>query len=262
MNELAHREKGSRTTRLGLFATVVVLHAASVYALSRPPLIGTPAAAAQFAEFTLDFSMETVADSVDATSRPAEDGRSETDALASPDPLPDPEPDTTTYRSPERVAKPDDNTSVNTSVTTSVSTSVNTSAKKAAAPLSGSRPQESAQPHAKPAPAESSAMSAATSGQSIRHVSRLDYAGRAPQPVYPSVARRQGLEGRVVLRVTIDRAGQVSDVAVMQSSGSGALDEAAITAIRQTAFKPYRENGMAKPAAADVPFHFLLRKSP
>ena len=258
MNELAHREKGSRTTRLGLFATVVVLHAASVYGLSRPPLIGTPAAAAQFAEFTLDFSVETVVDSVDSTSHPTEGGRSETDALAGPDPLPDPEPDTATYRSPDRVVKPDDITSLNTSV----NTSVNTSAKKAAAPLSGSRPQERDQPHARPAPAESSAMSAATSGQSIRQVSRLDYAGRAPQPVYPSVARRQGLEGRVVLRVTIDRAGQVSDVAVMQSSGSGALDQAAITAIRQTAFKPYRENGMAKPAAADIPFHFLLRKSP
>jgi len=246
---------------VGWFATVVVLHAASVYALSRPHLISAPAAAAQYAELTLDFSMETVAERVDSTSHPAESGRSETVALPGPDPLPDSEPDMIMQRLPERVPKPEHKTSDNTSVNKPVNKPVNTSAKKTAASLPGSRQQESAQPHANPAPAESRTLSAAKTGQSIMRVSRLDYAGRAPQPVYPSVARRQGLEGRVVLRVTIDRAGQVSDVAVMQSSGSGALDQAAITAIRQTAFKPYRENGIAKPAAADIPFHFLLRKS-
>jgi len=49
---------------------------------------------------------------------------------------------------------------------------------------------------------------------------------------YPEAARRDGVEGRVTLRFTMDRAGMVTDVALVRGSGSTVLDEAAIALLR------------------------------
>ena len=55
----------------------------------------------------------------------------------------------------------------------------------------------------------------------------------AGQHFYPGVARRLGLEGRVLVALTIDARGDVVALAVHRSSGHRALDEAAITALRR-----------------------------
>ncbi len=49
---------------------------------------------------------------------------------------------------------------------------------------------------------------------------------------YPDEARRDGTEGRAVVRFTIDRSGLVTAVALVSSSGSALLDEAAQTLLR------------------------------
>ena len=49
---------------------------------------------------------------------------------------------------------------------------------------------------------------------------------------YPNAARRDGAEGRVVVRFTIDSAGLVTAVVVVGSSGSAVLDEAAQALLR------------------------------
>ena len=49
---------------------------------------------------------------------------------------------------------------------------------------------------------------------------------------YPDAARRDGTEGRVVVRFTIDGAGLVTGVALVGSSGSTVLDEAALALLR------------------------------
>ena len=49
---------------------------------------------------------------------------------------------------------------------------------------------------------------------------------------YPDAARRDGVEGRVVVRFTIDSAGLVTGVALVGSSGSAVLDEAAQALLR------------------------------
>jgi protein TonB len=49
---------------------------------------------------------------------------------------------------------------------------------------------------------------------------------------YPEEARRRGEEGRVVVRFTVDRSGQVIETAIVGSSGSEQLDAAAITLLR------------------------------
>ncbi len=60
---------------------------------------------------------------------------------------------------------------------------------------------------------------------------------RAVSPVYPAQAKREGIEGVVVVAVTIDAAGHVESVTVLRGLGYG-LDESATRAVRETAWAP------------------------
>lgn len=91
-----------------------------------------------------------------------------------------------------------------------------------------------------------------------RLISKVDYLGKRPNPVYPRASERRGEKGRVVVRVLISPQGTVADVSVRSSSGYSRLDEAALTAARTARFKPYMENGIAYQAMADIPFDFVL----
>jgi iron complex outermembrane recepter protein len=73
--------------------------------------------------------------------------------------------------------------------------------------------------------------------------------------VYPTAATPQGKHADVVLVVTVDADGHVSDVKVRES-GAPALDEAAIIAIRQWTFEPARRDGKPVASRILVPFHF------
>ena len=59
-----------------------------------------------------------------------------------------------------------------------------------------------------------------------------------------------GERGEVWLKVLISAEGRATQVVVVRSSGFGALDQAAIDAMKATIFKPYTENGVAQPAWA------------
>ncbi len=52
---------------------------------------------------------------------------------------------------------------------------------------------------------------------------------------YPSAAAQKNQQGTCLLRITIDRRGNVSDVQLLESSGHRVLDEEAMTAVRQGA---------------------------
>jgi protein TonB len=58
-------------------------------------------------------------------------------------------------------------------------------------------------------------------------------------PVYPEMARRAGVSGTVVLEVTIDEAGRVTDVAVVRGLPLG-VSEAAVEAVRRWQYRPAR----------------------
>lgn len=80
--------------------------------------------------------------------------------------------------------------------------------------------------------------------------------GGAPQPRYPPLARQRGIEGRVVLRLTVNAAGAVETVGIAQSSGDDLLDqEARLTAARWR-FHPLQGRNQA---VAQVPITFRLR---
>lgn len=81
---------------------------------------------------------------------------------------------------------------------------------------------------------------------------------RAPQPVYPSIARRMGESGVVMLRVLIGEKGQAEQVTIQKSSGSEKLDEAGRQAVLRALYKPHVEDGKPVPVYALVPINFQL----
>jgi protein TonB len=69
-------------------------------------------------------------------------------------------------------------------------------------------------------------------------------------PTYPATLRAKGAEGEVRVRVRVGAEGAVAGVEVAVSSGSEALDEAALEAARAWLFDPATEDG--RPVAATV----------
>jgi protein TonB len=56
---------------------------------------------------------------------------------------------------------------------------------------------------------------------------------------YPPAAMRDGLEGTVELKATVEASGEVSKVEVV--SGHEKLNEAAVEAVKQRKYEPYQE---------------------
>lgn len=78
-----------------------------------------------------------------------------------------------------------------------------------------------------------------------------------PKPMYTDEARRQRIEGEVLLKVAFSASGQVEVLGVTRGLGYG-LDEAAIAAARQIRFKPAQQDGHAVDSTATVHILFEL----
>lgn len=79
-----------------------------------------------------------------------------------------------------------------------------------------------------------------------------------PKPVYPPMSRRQGEEGKVVLRVRVSAQGTSLAVEIKQSSGFTRLDEAARAAVEKWRFVPARQGSEAVESSVLVPLNFTL----
>lgn len=75
---------------------------------------------------------------------------------------------------------------------------------------------------------------------------------------YPPALLEQGIEGRVLLRLYVDSAGQLDadSTRVAESSGYPALDSAALAGAPALRFSPALRNGRAVPAPFLQPVHF------
>ncbi len=80
-----------------------------------------------------------------------------------------------------------------------------------------------------------------------------------PPPVYPPVARQRGYQGVTRIRVTVDEAGSVAALVLVQSSGYVMLDRAALTAVQSWQFVPLLVDGVARRAVGIVPVRFALQ---
>ncbi len=75
-----------------------------------------------------------------------------------------------------------------------------------------------------------------------------------PQPRYPAEARQRGIEGKVVLRLTVSAAGSVESASVTRSSGNDLLDQEARLTVMRWRFQP-----LAGPKVAQIPISFRLQ---
>jgi TonB family protein len=77
------------------------------------------------------------------------------------------------------------------------------------------------------------------------------------EPIYPEQALKARVSGTVILLITVNEAGFVSDVQV--TSGHPMLNEAAITAVKQWQYSPTRLNGEPVPVIANVTVVFAIK---
>jgi TonB family protein len=78
--------------------------------------------------------------------------------------------------------------------------------------------------------------------------------------IYPRRAREAGLEGEVVIEVTVDRSGKAAGTNVVRSSGHPLLDDAAIHAVNESAYRPAIDNGEPIEGNLVVSIAFVLEK--
>ncbi|SDE34634.1 energy transducer TonB [Paraburkholderia lycopersici] len=89
-----------------------------------------------------------------------------------------------------------------------------------------------------------------------KNVSHLDC--RIVQPDYPALSRRRGETGTASVHFVVGLTGKIENIELRKSSGYSRLDDAAVDAMRQSACKPYLENGEPVRAAYTQPFDFSL----
>ncbi|HTY64359.1 MAG TPA: M56 family metallopeptidase [Acidobacteriota bacterium] len=80
---------------------------------------------------------------------------------------------------------------------------------------------------------------------------------RRVEPVYPELAMRARVQGQVILKVTVDEEGNVTEATV--TDGHPLLNEAAVNAVKQWKYSPTFLNGKPVPVIATVSVTFNLK---
>ena len=76
---------------------------------------------------------------------------------------------------------------------------------------------------------------------------------------YPEIARKAGVEGRVIIRAQIDESGNVVRTKVYQSLGPNGCDEAAIKAIKSVRWHPALQRDRPVSVWISIPVDFKLK---
>ena len=79
-----------------------------------------------------------------------------------------------------------------------------------------------------------------------------------PHPPYPIVARKKGLQGKLILKVSINNDGSVKSVVVGKSSGHKILDKVSKETVEKWVFIPAKKMGQAVEDNIKVPIRFVL----
>jgi protein TonB len=86
-------------------------------------------------------------------------------------------------------------------------------------------------------------------------------ASKNSPPRYPEMARRNGWQGVVLVRVTVLPDGRVRSASLFRGSGYAILDQSALDAVRRWLFQPKMTSGLAVESTIEVPVTFSLRKA-
>ena len=79
-----------------------------------------------------------------------------------------------------------------------------------------------------------------------------------PKPPYPSVSKRLGEQGRVVVRTLIGADGVAQQAEIRQSSGFDRLDQSALNTALRWRYVPGKHAGVPEAMWFNVPFTFVL----
>lgn len=90
--------------------------------------------------------------------------------------------------------------------------------------------------------------------------SKADYLNN-PKTPYPTLSKRIGEQGLVVIRVLIETNGTASKADIRTSSGFDRLDSAALQAVLKWRYVPGKRNGEPQAMWFDVPVHFQLSQN-
>ena len=119
-----------------------------------------------------------------------------------------------------------------------------------AAPTVPAAPAAAPLPAAQAAPAATAPEPAAalTSAVDLTYYSarEVDVHPRAlgkVEPIYPSIADRDRVSGKLLLQLKLQANGRVSDIEVLSASPPGVFEESALQAFRQARFSPAQKNG-------------------
>ncbi|MEX0822095.1 MAG: TonB family protein [Rhodothermales bacterium] len=74
---------------------------------------------------------------------------------------------------------------------------------------------------------------------------------------YPEIAKKAGVEGRVIVQFVVDEQGNVQDPVVVRGIGAG-CDEEAVRAVRQATFTPGQQRGRPVKVKMSLPITFRL----
>ncbi|WP_457652901.1 energy transducer TonB [Rhodocaloribacter sp.] len=74
---------------------------------------------------------------------------------------------------------------------------------------------------------------------------------------YPALAKKAGIEGRVIVQFVVDEQGRVVDPVVVRGLGAG-CDEEAVRAVRRARFRPGTQRGEPVKVKMSVPILFRL----
>ena len=78
---------------------------------------------------------------------------------------------------------------------------------------------------------------------------------------YPEAARREGQEGRAIIKICVNQQGKIDSADVATSSGFPELDEAAIKVAKAYRFKPATSEGKPVSSCPTLPVKFELHMS-
>ena len=76
---------------------------------------------------------------------------------------------------------------------------------------------------------------------------------------YPEIARKAGVEGRVMVHVQIDTKGNVVNTKILLSLGNNGCDEAAVEAIKKVKWKPAMQRDRPVKVWVSIPVVFRLK---
>ena len=77
--------------------------------------------------------------------------------------------------------------------------------------------------------------------------------------VYPEIARKAGVEGKVTVHVQIDEKGKVVNTKILKSLGNNGCDEAAVDAIKSVRWKPAMQRDRPVKVWVAIPVVFKLK---